>query len=114
MWSTGNFIKGDFPLALVIALRINIFLASRMNDLQGVFFLWNKTTNAKPTVCVLPLSLLVEAVYMLNYVLHIFGVHPEITVSVNIPHKVGNTSIALVCLCVIFFSSKWPWLHLLK
>lgn len=35
MWSTGNFIKGDFPPALVIALRINIFLASRMDGLQG-------------------------------------------------------------------------------
>lgn len=38
MWSTGNFIKGDFPLALVIALRINIFLASRMDGLQESFF----------------------------------------------------------------------------
>lgn len=35
MWSTGNFIKGDFAPALVIALRINIFLASRMDGLQG-------------------------------------------------------------------------------
>lgn len=40
MWSTGNFIKGDFPPALVIALRINIFLASRMDGLQGSFFLF--------------------------------------------------------------------------
>lgn len=47
MWSTGNFIKGDFPLALVIALRINIFLASRMDGLQGSFFVELKKKKKK-------------------------------------------------------------------
>ncbi len=66
MWSTGNFIKGDFPLALVIALRINIFLASRMDGLQGSFLL-NKMAKANLAVCVLPLlSMLGKAVYMLT------------------------------------------------
>lgn len=37
MWSTGNFIRGDFPLALVISFRINISLASRTDDLPGSF-----------------------------------------------------------------------------
>lgn len=73
MWSTGNFIKGDFPLALVIALRINIFLASRMDGLQGsfslsLFFFWlNKTAGANLTVCILPLlSMLGKEAYMLS------------------------------------------------
>lgn len=63
MWSTGNFIKGDFPPALVIALRINIFLASRMDGLQGsfflfIFFFWGggkKMSGANPAADILPL-----------------------------------------------------------
>lgn len=75
MWSTGNFIKGDFPLALVIALRINIFLASRMDGLHGSFF-WggmNKMARDNLAVIVLPLlSTRGEAASTLSWVLHIF------------------------------------------
>lgn len=116
MWSTGNFIKGDFAPALVITLRINIFLASRMDGLQGfppspihlpppTTFL-NKAARANLTVLFL-LSRLEKktAAHMRLVMHHLFSflwLPPEIRFSVNIPHEVEekkkkNAFISQVC-----------------